>query len=249
MKLLHWTRRRLRDQSGFTLMELIVATGLGMVIVIAALGLMDSSQTSGARVSARVDGTQRARAALEQLTQRLRSQVCVGFNTPVVSAKESEITFYADFGDEAFTPEKRRFYIAGDQLREQVWAGVGTPPNVTFPTLTRERVVISGIERVKDGTGNPMPWFTYFAYDASSPTEPREQLPATVPIADLPRQCQRLFAARCPSIGQPGHVSGSVPAYPRAARTACAQACHNGRPRMPFACAPWHRHEGLLSSG
>jgi type II secretory pathway pseudopilin PulG len=207
MKLLRRARNRLRDERGFTLMELIVATALGMVIVLATVALIDSAQTSSARVTARVDGTQRARAALEQLTQRLRSQVCVGYSTPVVSATADEITFFADYGDQAFTPEGRRFYFAGNELRERIWNAVSTPPSATFANApTRDRVVISGIERVKDDAGNPMPWLTYFAYDAASPTEPREQLPATVPSADLPRVVRVQVAFRTRVKGQDERV-------------------------------------------
>jgi prepilin-type N-terminal cleavage/methylation domain-containing protein len=190
-------RRRLADQRGFTVMELLVASLLGVVVLLAAAALMDGAQGQNARISGRVEGTQRGRVAMEQVTQRLRSQVCLGTATPVLNAQDTEMTFYADFGDEAFTPEIRRLYVQGGVLREQVWNGTGTPPNVTFPaTPTRTRVLASGIAQAKDAAGVAIPYFRYYAYDASSPTEPKELLPTPVSIDDRARLVRVQVALR-----------------------------------------------------
>jgi hypothetical protein len=194
-------RRRLSDERGFTVMELLVASLLGVMVVLAAAALMDSAQGQNSRISGRVEGTQRGRVAMEQVVQRLRSQVCLGTATPVLDAQSTEMTFFADFGDEAFTPEKRRIYVSGGALREQIWNGTGTPPNVTFPsTPTRTRVLASGIAQATDGAGTAIPYFSYYAYDASSPTEPRELLPVPVSADDRARlvRVQVAFRTRVP---------------------------------------------------
>jgi hypothetical protein len=201
MTLLNRLRNRLAGQSGFTVMELLVASTLGVIVILTGAALMDSAQSQGTRISDRVDGVQRGRAAMEQITQRLRSQVCLGTATPILDAQSTEVTFYADFGDEAFTPEKRRLYVSGGALREQIWNGTGMPPNVTFPsTPTRTRALVSGIVQANDHTGAAIPHFSYFAYDASSPTEPRELLSTPVSVDDRARlvRVQVAFRTRVP---------------------------------------------------
>jgi hypothetical protein len=182
-------------------MELLVASLLGTMVILAAAAIMDGAQGHTRHISGRVDGTQRGRVAMEQVTQRLRSQVCLGAATPVLDARSTEMIFYADFGDEAFTPEKRRLYVSGGALREQIWNGTGTPPNMTFPTTpTRTRVIAPGIEQAKDASGTALPHFSYYAYDASSPTEPRELLPVPVSTDDRARlvRVQVAFRTRVP---------------------------------------------------
>lgn len=201
MRLVAALRSRLASERGFTLIELVVSVAIGMVIVLAIAALMDSAEGQTTRITSRVDGTQRGRSAMEQIVQRLRSQVCLGSATPVISAQATEVTFYADFGDEAFTPEKRRFYVSGDLLKEDMWVGSGTPPNVTFATTpTQTRTVATGIDQAKDGAGSALPYFTYYAYNAATPTEPSEELAAPLTSDDLTRlvRLQVAFRTRVP---------------------------------------------------
>jgi hypothetical protein len=206
-------RTRLADESGFTVMELLVASILGIIVILAAAALMDGAQGHASRVSARVDGTQRGRAAMEQVTQRLRSQVCLGTATPTVEATDDSVTFYADFGDEAFTPERRRVYVDdenGDgvmELREEIFPGTGTPPNVTFPVSpAQRRLLVDGIEPAKDSAGVPLQYFTYYAYDSSTPTEPRELLDTPVSADDRARLVRVQIAFRTRVRGQEERV-------------------------------------------
>jgi hypothetical protein len=186
--MLRTVRNRLAGESGFTVMELLVASLLGMVVILAVLAMMDGAQGHSSRVALRVDATQRGRVAMEQATQRLRSQVCLGTATPVTEATATGITFYADFGDEAFTPEQRRLFVSGGALREEIYNGTGTPPAVTFPTTpSQQRVLVRGIEQAKDASGTALPYFSYYAYTASNPSEPTELLSTPVSTDDRPR--------------------------------------------------------------
>jgi Tfp pilus assembly protein PilW len=181
-------RNRMAQESGFTVMELLVASLLGMVVILAAAAIMDSAQSHSSRVAFRVDATQRGRAAMEQVTQRLRSQVCIGTASPITDARNDSVTFYADFGDEVFTPELRRIYVAGGALREEIYLGSGTPPNVTFAsTPSQRRLVLEGIEQANNQSGTAVPYFSYYAYNASNPTEPTELLTTPVSATDRAR--------------------------------------------------------------
>lgn len=183
---------------------------LGMIVMLAAMSLMDGAQGQTTRITGRVDGTQRGRVAMEQVTQRLRSQVCLGSAAPIVDARATEVTFLADFGDEAFTPEKRRLYITGNAMKEDYWAGTGTPPNVTFaPTPTRTRTIVTGIDQARDASGTSLPYFAYFAYNAATPTEPTEQLAAPVTTDDRARLVRVQVAFRARVKGQDERVDTS----------------------------------------
>ena len=117
-------RARLRCQRGFTLIEMVVACFTGMIVLLALLNLLDSAQTASSRTIARVDGTQRGRVAMEQVTQRLRSQICLGAALPLITTDAASptdansITFYSDLGNGSdFLPEKRRLYVSGTDLK------------------------------------------------------------------------------------------------------------------------------------
>ena len=112
MRLMRAARARLAAEDGFTLTELMVACAVGMIVILAATNLLDSSGRASGSVLDRVDGNQRGRVAMEQITQRLRSQVCpVDGATPVLYGDGNQVTFYADLStrtDGLFQPEVRR---------------------------------------------------------------------------------------------------------------------------------------------
>ena len=68
---------------------------------------------------------------------------------------------------------------------EKQWAGVGTYPNLTFPTLTQTRTVLSNA--VPQTTGGPI--FTYYAYRSDGTIDPTP-LPVPLSSTDLPRVVQ-----------------------------------------------------------
>src|SRR3954470_19511658 len=160
-RLVYRLRRRLRSERGFTLIEMLVASALGLVILTAMLTLLDASQTASSRVTARVDGTQRGRVAMEQVTQRLRSQICLGSATPLITGHATSptdansVTVYSDLGNGSdFLPEKRRIYVSGTDLKERIIAGSGLPPNTTFTAPPRGRTILQNIKPVVQGGVN-----------------------------------------------------------------------------------------------
>ena len=65
----------LNDDSGQTLVELMIATVIGLIVIFAAFLMLQTSMTQGARITSREDASQRGRLAMEQITRELRSQV------------------------------------------------------------------------------------------------------------------------------------------------------------------------------
>jgi hypothetical protein len=149
-----------------------------------------------------VDGTQQGRTAMEQVTQRLRSQTCLGALTPIIigdaasPTDATSVTFYADLGNATdFVPEKRRLYVSGTDLREAVTTGVGNAPTTTFPGPPKDRLIMRGIKPVAQGAGN-LPYFRYYAFDTATPAQPSVEVKPPLVAADSGRIVQLVVAFR-----------------------------------------------------
>lgn len=157
-----------REESGFTLVELVLACGIGTIILLATFMMLDSSVVLTGKVTDRVDRTQRARLAMEQITRELRSQACPSAGTgALVDGQDYSVTFYAFLGTGAFVPD--RLQILWDtntnSIIEKKWAGSGTAPNTTWAATPTQRTLLTD---VKPPPSNA-PMFAYYVSGGSSP--------------------------------------------------------------------------------
>ena len=199
-------RSRLAAERGFTIVELMVAVSVGMVVILFTFNLLDAAGRASTEVSDRVDSVQRGRVAMEQVTQRLRSQVCLDSNTPAVTyGDDDELRFYSELGDEVFTPEARRLRFDdpdGDgfgDLNESVWTTLSSPPGDTFSTpATSSRNVLAGMMRALEddpatqnnegrAVGDPVPVFRYYTFLLNAPNSPTVRLQTPLSVADRAR--------------------------------------------------------------
>jgi type II secretory pathway component PulJ len=186
---------RLRDEErGVTLVEFVVAMALGMVVLIAVFGLVEATQRSSSRITQRIDAAQRGRIAMEQMTQSLRSLVCVqpaGDAAPslIASGDGSQVTVYAAIqggvaGQAApspLAPQRRqyRYDAAANMITETVAPGVGTMPALSFPTTRPARTVLADVAAPSGATV-----FSYYTYKADGTIDPT---PLAVPLTDATR--------------------------------------------------------------
>jgi hypothetical protein len=193
--------RDIQGQAGFTIVELLVTVLIGTVVLFALFGLVDVALRSQQRVDARVDSNSRGRLAMEQMVQQLRSSVCVqngssSFLSPVSSADANQVTFYTGLTDptevnnNTFAPEMRQLSYSGGAITERTWAGQGTVPTMTFPTLTKTKTLISKVQQQASGA----PIFSYWTYDDTD-SDPNTvpvltQHTGTIAAADVPRIVQ-----------------------------------------------------------
>jgi type II secretory pathway pseudopilin PulG len=157
-----------REESGFTLVELVVAIVVGMIILLATFTMLDSSVVLTGKVTDRVDRTQRARVAMEQVTRELRSQVCPGPGVPaLIEAQNYSVKFYAFMGTGQFVPEIRE--IAWDtntnSLVEKRWAGTTASPYTTWASSPVTRTLLSDVTPPPSNA----PMFAFYSTGASSP--------------------------------------------------------------------------------
>jgi Tfp pilus assembly protein PilW len=188
----HVTRPRLAARSdreaGFTLVEMLVACVVGIIVMLAAFALLDMSNGLARSVGDRVDTTQRARDAMEQVTRELRSQVCLKPGTAAISnGQASSVTFYTFHGDptQLYVPERHTitWNAATRTLVDYTFIGTGAPPDTTYPAApSRTAALATNVDPV-----GSTPIFSYFTWTASGQVSPTVALPTPLSTADAQR--------------------------------------------------------------
>jgi type II secretory pathway pseudopilin PulG len=167
-------RRLRRDESGFTLPELIVALPIGITILLATFFTLDSSVKLTGKVTERVDRTQRSRTAMEDMTRKLRSQICPAVGQPaLISADDYSVKFYSFLGTRPFVPDIRELAwdTNSNAIVEREWAGSGASPNTTWATTPTTRTVLSDVKPtfVTGNSGPRGPIFKYYLGNSQTP--------------------------------------------------------------------------------
>jgi type II secretory pathway pseudopilin PulG len=190
---------RVRAQEGFTLPEVLVAATVGFIVLAATMGLLTSTLNLGTGLSAKTDAMQRGRVALDNITQQLRSQVCLNRDNPAVLAHNANgavttdraVTFYADFSDgsDGTMPHKRRleFDPTTKSIRAFSYTSTLDPPTATsWPASpSRSSVVLENVAL----QGAAKPFLTYWAYQrvAGQPSPVYEPLTPPLDSAEAAR--------------------------------------------------------------
>jgi prepilin-type N-terminal cleavage/methylation domain-containing protein len=168
-----FTTRLRREESGFTLPELLVACLIGTLVLMATFMMLDSSVVLTGKVTDRVDRTQRARVAMELVTRKLRSQVCPAAGVPaLIDAQDYSVKFYAFLGTGSFVPDQVE--LAWDtntnSIVQRTWAGSGAPPYTTWATAPTTTTVLTDVRPtfVSGQSGPRGPVFRYYLGGSSS---------------------------------------------------------------------------------
>jgi prepilin-type N-terminal cleavage/methylation domain-containing protein len=191
MSLMRRLRHRvsLADQRGFSLTELLVAMTIGMVVLMASWMVLDRTISASGQVADRSQALQRGRQAMELISRQLRSQVCVGTATPIVSAGDLSVTFYADMTDgSSANPIKKRtltYDTTTDTINESVASSTGTYPALTFGTAATAPL-LTKVDQIMDGS-TARPIFRYYGYQTGTTNGTLVQLSAPLSATDLKR--------------------------------------------------------------
>jgi type II secretory pathway pseudopilin PulG len=209
-------RRLVREESGFTIIEMLVSCALGLIVLGTLGGLVSTAQQTASRTSQRADAAQRGRLAMEQLVQGLRSQVCLqtdasSAQTTIVAGTDTSVTFFAGVDSpntaatgglpKAFAPQKRTYTFSSSgtgSITLATYDGTfdGASGLWTFPgTASRNRTIIDTVAaRAQTGTSTPAPVFSYYAYKADGTLDEDNPLPTPLAETDLPRVAQIAIA-------------------------------------------------------
>ncbi len=164
-------RRRLarirRDERGTTMVELLVSTMTGLIVLSALTMVIVVSMHGTARVSARVDATQRARLVVTKIMQQLHSACVAPKIAPIQSGSTgTSLRFIHASGAQgsavAPVPTLTEISLSGGVLTQTDWAATGgSAPTWTYsPTPTTKELLT--------GVGPIPPSGSIFSYYASS---------------------------------------------------------------------------------
>jgi len=169
--------KQIVDESGTTLIELMVALMTGLVIISALTMVILTTLHGTNRVSARVHATQRARLAVAQLMEELHSACVMPEIAPVKEGSEgNKLLFVHQTGSAvAPTPVLSEVVYSAGTLKQLDFASTGgTSPNWTFSkTASSTKTLLTNV--------TPMPpsssIFTYYAYSGGTISETPQKTP------------------------------------------------------------------------
>lgn len=121
-------RRRLRDESGLTLMELVVVMPMLTVLLGGLVFMLTTTMHQNARTQEQSTLQTEARAALGTLVADLR-QAYLGTGSAISSASQTSITFYSPDRQPSFHLRKISYQLSGGTLERSL----ATSTNV-YPT-------------------------------------------------------------------------------------------------------------------
>ena len=188
----------LRTEDGFTLVELLVATLIGTIVLMASFTIVDFAVHGQVQTENRLDALSRGRQAMEQVSRQVRSQMCLGRGRPpIVEAHDNRIVFYASLAPAPatgttppiqlrtveFIPDPAQGASRGF-IQETVVEGDGTPPPDTrFVATPRVRRLAENVSPVP---GRPL--FSYFKYDAATAPGVVLLTPALTGLSEVDRR-------------------------------------------------------------
>jgi hypothetical protein len=161
-------RRRLQlaDERGTTLVELVVGTAMGMIVLSALTMLIITSMHASARVTARIHATQNARISLVKIIEELHSSCVVPKIAPVQEKSTGTLLRFshapASEGSSATVkPVLSTIALSGTNLVETEYASLGgIPPTFSKTAMGPSHLLATGVTPTPPSSSI----FTYYSY-------------------------------------------------------------------------------------
>jgi prepilin-type N-terminal cleavage/methylation domain-containing protein len=199
---------RLRDERGYTLIEMIMATAAGLLVAAATMAILAASYKMLANGADRVDANQQGRTALLRIEQLLESSCVAGLGvSPVVGGSSAgtgappsganSITFLSSLSDlQSVPPNEDVISLTGGGALDLVTYTnpTGSEPDWVFPTTATSTTVLVSHAAL---TPNTAAIFKYYPYASNG------QLATTA---------DQLVNGYLPSSGNSGQNSATVSA-------------------------------------
>jgi len=165
-----------RHQDGFSLLELVVVSGLLLVTLTAAWALMNAVSTMSNRMSARATATDESQVFVDtvenELMQASNLKSLAGTATANADAQAAfydirprQIGFYADL-DHDGKPERIAYYVSGASLVRQQAIAANTTYPYSWATSSTPEPVVDKIDPNWSGA-----IFTYYGSGNWPPTQ------------------------------------------------------------------------------
>jgi Tfp pilus assembly protein PilW len=156
-----------KDERGTTIVEVLVSTATGLVVLSALTMVILVSMHANARVSARIDATQRARLVVTKIMQQLHSACIAPKIAPILPGSTgTSLSFIhaspAEGAALAPLPTKTQIALVGDTLTQtDLRATGGSYPTWTYASTTTTKTLLTEV-------GPIAPSSSIFSYYASS---------------------------------------------------------------------------------
>lgn len=187
--------RRLADERGATMVEVLVSTATGVVVLAGLTMVIVVTMHGNARVSARIDASQQGRLAMTKVMQQLHS-ACVAPKIAPIQATSSGTLLkfiHASPGEGnavAPLPTMTEISLSAGVLTQTDRAAVGgTAPNWTYSATTSSKQLLSGVAPVAPSSSI----FSYYAGNNGSTTPTAQTTPLSAASALETVQVQIAF--------------------------------------------------------
>ncbi len=159
----------MRDEHGYTLVELLVGMMISLVVLAAIMAMVQVATGNQNRVSEHVIANQRGRPTMNRIIDRLHS-ACVspGLAPVQEESSDSSLILLSKSGSAVSpTPNRYVFTFSGGALTETTALGSGSEPaDWTYGTPSSPVQLVDGIATAKAGEPPAtVPVFSYFAYE------------------------------------------------------------------------------------
>jgi Tfp pilus assembly protein PilV len=170
------TSTPIRDEHGFTLVEMLVAMVTGMVVILATFSILDISISQSSRITERVDADQRGRLGMEKILLELHSSCTFAGANPVEpESTDKVIKFVSQTGSEAMFSKMVKHVITFNEgagtltdasyVSNNVLKAGETTSEWTYPnTPTSTQTLLTGVTQSKEEGEKLVPVFKYFKY-------------------------------------------------------------------------------------
>lgn len=168
--------RRLREERGFTLVELLAVMLIGGVVLAGVASLIQVVMRQSTNIVSRTDASQRGRLVMDQMTRQLRSQVCldlgyVSAKPALVEARHDVVTFYTDLSDGSEYPVKQglQYDGPGNRILEHEYdrtSADGARPTTYAASPSKTRVLLTNVTADDDVTAADGKFFRFRKYNA-----------------------------------------------------------------------------------
>jgi type II secretory pathway pseudopilin PulG len=168
---------RLADESGYTLIELLVAMICAVVITLAAFALLEFGTRLVQQTDDRIDSATSGGSALNAIVQGLESSCIFPATSPIQSSTSlpsgsNSLVFWSNStgGQATVTPVLHSIKFAGGALTETSYALTSgtTPSTWTFSSTAQNpsREPITLATHISEVSGTPI--FQYYGYSSST---------------------------------------------------------------------------------
>lgn len=156
------SRIDLRDESGMTLLELLVATAAGVIVMFGVTTAVIVTMRETQRVTTHVHANQNARLTMTKIIDQLHSACVAPQIAPIQpTSTGTMLVFWHQTGSAvAPTPVESKISLSGTTLTQSDYAGSGTPGAWTFATSASSTTqLMTGVSAIES-----TPVFRYYGY-------------------------------------------------------------------------------------